>query len=75
MPEENNILETILDEIIDTGCQQLLAGLTILAKDLSEFLSINAYYGSDTQRFTEIYATTLSDNRFFWKLVASEVFD
>ena len=75
MPDNNDILETIVDEIIDTGCEQLLAGLTILAKDLSEFLAVNAYYGEDTQLFTRIYATTLSTNRFFWNLINPQLFD
>ncbi|MCB0582636.1 MAG: hypothetical protein KDD10_25380 [Phaeodactylibacter sp.] len=74
MPDENNILETIIDEIIDADCQQLLAGLTILAKDMSEYLAVNAYYGKDTQRFTRVYGTTLTTNRFLWRLAAPELY-
>jgi hypothetical protein len=61
-----NTFEAIVDVIFNADCRQLLGGLTVLAKDLSEFLAVNAYYGADTQRFMEVFAATLNANRHFW---------
>lgn len=71
MTEAKNTLEAIIEKIHNEDRLQLLAGLTLLAKDLNEYMAVNAYYGSDTQLFNQIYASTFDANRIFWSSLDS----
>lgn len=52
----------------------LFGSLTIFAKDLSEFLAINAFNCKGVTCFYEIYNKTLNADRYFWKRCGSQLF-
>ena len=70
--------EDFLKEIVEAAwaCPDstLFGSLTIFAKDLSEYLAINAYNCKGVTCFYEIYNKTLNEDRYFWKRCGIQLF-
>jgi hypothetical protein len=49
----------------DTGA--LLGGLTVLAKDLMEYLTLRGYRGDAVDKFRNAFACVFDENRFYWE--------
>ena len=75
MIEPSNTLEEMVEEAIPNDCKVLLASLTILAKDLAEFLAFNAFFDEPAQQFLQIYAGTLDEERFYFSRYGAKLFD
>lgn len=70
---------TALEEMINEACTQedpttLYAIITLLAKDLIEFLAVGAYKGNDVNFFFDTYIDTLDEDRPFWLFNGPELF-
>jgi hypothetical protein len=45
----------------------LLAGLTVLAKDVAEYLAATGHFGGDASLFQEVYTISLDSEREYWQ--------
>lgn len=71
---EKDPLEYILEQINPLSLGLLWTGLTILSKDMIEFLAIGAYNGDAVTRFRKIYIKTLNDDRPYWEVYGPDLF-
>jgi hypothetical protein len=54
--------------------ERLRAGLTVLAKDVAEYLAATAQSGKDVQLFQEVYLTALNRERAYWEKHGPQLF-
>ena len=64
----------ILDNIKTWDHRQLLADLTILSKDLAEYLAPRALTGPGADVFWQSYLEVLNHDRWFWEMFEEEEF-
>lgn len=59
-------LNEIVEQFKDCDESLLYSGLTILSKDIAEYLATSAYPGEDKQLFLEVYTDALNVERDYW---------
>ena len=59
-------LKEIVEQVKDYDESLLYSGLTILSKDIAEYLATSAYPGKDKQLFLEVYTDALNVERNYW---------
>ncbi len=79
MPDTTNNLERnpLLEIIGEINCLSLgllWTGLTILSKDMMEFLSVGAYDSHAVTRFRQIYIKALNEDRAYWEVYGPELY-
>ena len=58
---------SLLDKIQGFASSQIVAGITVLCKDLAEYLAAGGFSGTAAERFTKVYAAALNQDRWFWE--------
>ena len=67
-------LKEIVEQFKDYDESLLYSGLTILSKDIAEYLATSAYPGEDKQLFLEVYTDALNVERDYWLKFGPQVF-
>lgn len=76
--ETKKINEEFLNEIcriaINLDCKLLFIWLTIMAKELAEYLACHAYVCPGIDCFRAVYNTNLNEDRIYWELCGNKLF-
>ena len=67
-------LKEIVEQFKDYDESLLYSGLTILSKDIAEYLATSAYPGEDKRLFLEVYTDALNVERDYWSEHGSPLF-
>jgi len=67
-------LRELVEQIKDYDESLLYSGLTILSKDIAEYLATSAYPGKDKQLFLEVYTDALNVERDYWAKSGPQLF-
>lgn len=67
-------LKELVEQVKDYDESLLYSGLTILSKDIAEYLATSAYPGKDKQLFLEVYTDALNVERDYWSEFGPQVF-
>lgn len=67
-------LRDLINQVKDYDESLLYSGLTILSKDVAEYLATSAYPGKDAQLFLEVYMDALNVERDYWSKFGPQLF-
>jgi len=67
-------LKELVEQVKDYDESLLYSGLTILSKDIAEYLATSAYPGEDKQLFLEIYTDALNVERGYYLKSGPQLF-
>ena len=73
MPREPE-LKDLINQVKDYDESLLYSGLTILSKDVAEYVATSAYTGKETQLFFEVYRDALNVERDYWAQFGPQLF-
>jgi hypothetical protein len=68
------LLGNLVDQAKDRDDRLLCAGLTVLAKDVAEYLATTGKGGNDVRLFQDVYSEALSTERGYWEQNGPQVF-
>lgn len=67
-------LKELVEQVKDYDESLLYSGLTILSKDIAEYIATSAYPGEDKRLFLEVYTDALNVERDYWSEYGPQVF-
>ena len=73
MPHERE-LEELLEQVKDFDEDLLYSGLTILSKDIAEYLATSAYPGKEKELFLDVFTEAMNVDRDYWLNSGPQVF-
>lgn len=65
---------TLLDKIQGFDSKSIVAGITVLCKDLAEYLAAGGFSSTAAERFMKVYAKALDRDRWFWERFGPELY-
>jgi hypothetical protein len=68
------LLRDLVDQAKDRDAKLLAAGLTVLAKDVAEYLAATARPEEGAQLFQELYLAGLNEERQYWEAYGPNLF-
>lgn len=74
MMQHETELRELFKQIEDFDEYRLYSGLTIISKDIAEYIATSAYPGEDKQLFLEVYADALNVERDYWSKFGPQLF-
>lgn len=65
---------SLLEKIQGFDSKSIVAGITVLCKDLAEYLAAGGFSGPAADRFMKVYSKALDQDRWFWERFGPELY-
>ncbi|MCC7505856.1 MAG: hypothetical protein IT259_11170 [Saprospiraceae bacterium] len=65
---------SLLDKIQTFDSKLIIAGVTVLCKDLAEYLAAGGFAGTAAEGFMRVYAQSLHHDRWFWERYGPQLY-